>query len=55
MTCTTCNGEGRIQDRRDTNRDEEETQEPSLLDVKAYPTLIGKAIVFLRLLGTPVR
>jgi wyosine [tRNA(Phe)-imidazoG37] synthetase (radical SAM superfamily) len=27
MTCTTCNGEGRIQDRRDTNRDEEEVEE----------------------------
>ena len=24
MTCTTCNGEGRIQDRRENNRDEEE-------------------------------
>ena len=23
MTCTTCNGEGRIQDRRENNRDEE--------------------------------
>ena len=41
MRCSTCNGEGFIQDRRDTNRDEEETQEPSLLDVKAYPTLNG--------------
>ena len=41
FTCTTCNGEGRIQDRRENNRDEEETQEPSLLDVKAYPTLNG--------------
>ena len=27
MTCTTCNGEGRIQDRRENNRDEEEVEE----------------------------
>ena len=26
MTCTTCNGEGRIQDRRENNRDEEEEE-----------------------------
>ena len=27
MTCVTCNGEGRIVDRRDNNRDEEEVEE----------------------------
>ena len=27
MTCVTCNGEGRIVDRRDNNRDEEEMEE----------------------------
>ena len=40
LECPTCQ-EGKIYDRRVNNRDEEETQEPSLLDVKAYPTLNG--------------
>ena len=34
MTCTTCNGEGRIQDRRENNRDEEEIEEEELEYIK---------------------
>ena len=42
IECPTCEGEGKIYERRVDNRnEEEETQEPSLLDVKAYPTLNG--------------
>lgn len=41
MVCPTCEGEGRIEDRREHNRDEEEALEPSLLDAKAYPNLNG--------------
>ena len=41
MVCPTCDGEGRIEDRREHNRDEEEALEPSLLDAKAYPNLNG--------------
>ena len=41
MVCPTCEGEGRIEDRREQNRDEEEALEPNLLDAKAYPNLNG--------------
>jgi len=41
IDCPTCDGEGRIEDRRENNRNEEEAQEPSLLDAKAYPNLNG--------------
>ena len=42
IECPTCEGEGHIQERRETNRDEEKEEEtPSILDVDAYPTLNG--------------
>ena len=34
MRCSTCNGEGRIVDRRDNNRDEEEIEEEELEYIK---------------------
>ena len=36
MLCTTCNGEGRIQDRRENNRDEVEELEYIKKDWKSY-------------------
>ena len=44
MTCTTCNGEGRIQDRRDTNRDEEE-EEISKKEIEKHNARIDKLIL----------
>ena len=43
MTCVTCNGEGRIVDRRDNNRDEEE------IEVEKHNSRIDKLI-----LGEPI-
>ena len=42
MVCPTCNGEGRIQDRREHNRDEEEEEHNSRID----KLILGEPITY---------